>query len=114
MVLNRGFHSFRGHSFSFHLVVQTWVIGLCLMTPSAFSASRLIPLSLKPDDVLPTGNEWISLPDIRAVDGALNSFNVISMQHRGLLEVRGDGGGPVMQPYFTIGGKQLPFLNPSW
>jgi hypothetical protein len=114
MDLNQGFDSFRGDGFSFRSLVLTWMIGLCLMTPPAFCAGRRIPLSLKPDDVLPTGNEWVSLPDIRAVDGALKSFNVISMQHRGLLEVTGEGGGPVMQPYFTVGGKQLPFLNPSW
>lgn len=114
MDLNRGFHSFREDGFSLRPVVLTWVIGFYLMAPSAFGASHVIPLSLKPDDVLPTGNEWISLPDIRAVDGALNSFNIISMHHRGLLEVTGEGAGPVMQPYFTVGGKQLPFLNPSW
>lgn len=80
----------------------------------AFGASRRIPLSLKPDDVLPTGNEWIALPDIRAVDGALNSFNVASMRDRGLLEVTGEHGAPVLQPYFLVGGKQLPFRNPAW
>ena len=114
MVLNRAFQTVRGNGFSFSSVVLTWVIGLCLMTPSASGAGRHFPLVLKPDDVVPTGNEWISLPDIRAVDGALNSFNVISMEHRGLLEVTGEGAGPVMQPYFAVGGKQLPFLNPTW
>ena len=72
------------------------------------------PISLQPDDVLPTGNQWISLPDIRAVDGALTTFNVLSMSHRGLLQVRGENGGPVLEPYFTAEGKPLPFRNPSW
>src|SRR5271157_344552 len=66
----------------------------------AFAAGRRVPLQLKPDDVIPTGNEWISLPDIRAVDGALDSFNVLSMRNRGLLEVTGEGGSPVLQPHF--------------
>jgi hypothetical protein len=56
----------------------------------------------------------MSLPDIRAVDGSLTSFNVLSMHHRGLLQVRGDNGGPVLQPYFTAGGKPLDFRNPEW
>jgi hypothetical protein len=34
----------------------------------ALGASRHAPLAFKPDDVLPTGNEWIALPVIRAVD----------------------------------------------
>lgn len=72
------------------------------------------PISLQPDDVLPTGNQWISLPDISALDGSLNTFNVLSMHHRGLLEVRGENGGPVLQPYFTANGKPIEFRNPSW
>jgi hypothetical protein len=72
------------------------------------------PVSLQPDNVLPTGNQWISLPDIRAIDGALTTFNVLSMSHRGLLQVRGDNGGPVLQPYFTADGKPVAFRNPTW
>ncbi len=36
------------------------------------------------------------------------------MRHRGLLQVSGDRGGPVIQPYFTANGKPLDFHNPSW
>ena len=75
---------------------------------------RRTPLSLKPDDVLPTGNEWVALPAISAADGSLASFNVLSMRDRGLLEVTGERGKPVLQPYFTVKGKPLPFRNPSW
>ena len=81
---------------------------------SAFAATRQTPISLRPDDVLPTGNQWISLPDIRAVDGSLTTFNVLSMHHRGLLQVRGENGGPVLQPYFAADGKPLEFRNPDW
>jgi uncharacterized protein len=76
--------------------------------------ARRITISLKPDDVLPTGNEWISLPSIRASDGAIDSFNVLSMRDRGLLEVTGDRGGPALQPYFMVDGKQIEFRNPTW
>jgi hypothetical protein len=37
----------------------------------AFGASRRIPLSLKPSDVLPTSNEWIALPDTAIPQGSL-------------------------------------------
>jgi hypothetical protein len=80
----------------------------------AVNVARHFPLSLKPDDVIPTGNEWIALPTIRASDGAIGSFNVLSMHDRGLLEVNGAGGTPALQPYFRIGGKPLAFRNPSW
>ena len=80
----------------------------------AADAPRLIPVTLGPDDVLPTGNEWIALPTIRASDGALDSFNVLSMRDRGLLEVTGERGQPALQPYFMVDDKQLSFQNPSW
>ena len=89
---------------------------LYLFTPGllVWAAPRHIPVTLQPDDVLPTGNEWISLPDVRASDGALGTFNVISMRSRGLLQVTGDQGAPVLQPYFMAGDKPLAFRNPSW
>ncbi len=93
------------------LLVLLWV---SVQTLQATDAPRLFPLSLGAEDVVPTGNEWIALPTIRAADGSLGSFNVLSMRDRGLLEVTGDQGGPVLQPYFLVNGKPLPFLNPAW
>jgi hypothetical protein len=93
------------------------VVALLLMlitVVAAQAAARKIPVALKASDVLPTGNQWISLPDIRAEDGSLGSFNVLSMRHRGLLQVTGERGGPVLQPYFMANGKPLDFRNPSW
>ncbi len=75
---------------------------------------RRTPLSLNADDVIPTGNEWISLPTIRASDGALVNFNVLSMRDRGLLQVEGDSGSPVLQPYFTADGQPIKIQNLSW
>jgi len=80
----------------------------------SLAAEHRTPISLRSDDVLPTGNQWISLPDIRASDGALGTFNFLSMRHRGLLQVSGDKGGAVLQPYFTVAGKPLAFQNPTW
>ena len=80
----------------------------------SIAAEHRTPVSLRSDDVLPTGNQWISLPDIRASDGALGTFNFLSMRHRGLLQVSGDKGSPVLQPYFTVAGKPLAFQNPTW
>jgi hypothetical protein len=80
----------------------------------AVEGPRRFPLSLKTDDVIPTGNEWISLPDIRVSDGALGSFNVLSMRDRGLLQVNGEQGTPVLQPFFVVDGKPMMFRDPKW
>jgi hypothetical protein len=95
-------------------MVLAWLLCLCLLTTSAWGAAHRIPLSLQPDDVLPTGNQWVSLPDISANDGSLSTYNVISMRNRGLLQVTGQNGGPVLTPYFMAGDKQLAFHNPTW
>jgi len=90
------------------------LILLFLAASSLYAAAPRTPISLRADDVLPTGNQWISLPDIRASDGALGTFNFLSMRHRGLLQVSGDKGSPVLQPYFSVAGKPLAFHNPTW
>lgn len=100
--------------FRAHLCHRVILLAVVLSPVCAGAATPAIPISLHPEDVLPTGNQWISLPDIRASDGALGTFNVLSMRHRGLLQVSGDRGGPVLQPYFTANGKPLDFRNPSW
>lgn len=80
----------------------------------AAAQPRRTPLALQPDDVLPTGNEWIALPDIRASDAALGTFNALSMRDRGLLQVEGDRGNPVLTPFFEAAGQPLPLRNPAW
>lgn len=87
---------------------------LLVSTLNAIDSSRRTPLQLNADDVVPTGNEWISLPTIRASDAALVNFNVLSMSNRGLLEVGGDNGSPVLQPYLVIDAKPLELQKLSW
>lgn len=81
---------------------------------SKADATRTFPLTLKADDVLATGNEWISLPTIRASDGALTSFNMLSMQKKGLLEVVGAPGQAVLTPSVKVNGKSIEFHNLNW
>ncbi|HEX3987105.1 MAG TPA: glycoside hydrolase family 125 protein [Acidobacteriaceae bacterium] len=91
---------------------------LCAGAAPRFAAaaepSQGVAVSPRPGDVFATGNTWIALPEIRADDGALVSFNVLSMRYRGLLQVEGDGGAPVLQPTFEVEGKPVAFRNPSW
>jgi hypothetical protein len=76
-----------------------------LLSPSlagAQSALDPLPLSARSGDVLATGNEWIALPEIRTGDGALVTFNTLSMRDRGLLQPGGEPGKPVAEPYLTV------------
>jgi len=84
--------------------------------PTAIAApeERRTELDLSVDDVIPTGNDWIALPSIRAGDGALMDFNVISMRYRGLIEFAGAAGQPLMKPFIDVGGVRKPLSNLRW
>ena len=71
---------------------------------AAPESARTANLALTAGDVIPTGNDWIALPAIRASDGALQNFNVISMRYRGLLEIAGVADRPLMTPSIEIAG----------
>ncbi len=72
-------------------------------------------LALKPTDVIPTGNEWLSFPAIRVADAAIESFNVLHMASRGLLQVDGGPKGtPVLTPYASVDGEPVKFAGFEW
>ena len=58
-----------------------------------------------------TGNEYVSLPTIREEDGAIEGVTFLSMQLKGLLELRGDEG--LIRPYLTVNGAHASF-TPVW
>ncbi len=101
---------------------RVW-IGLAVVLPllapllvhAGVEEPRRLALTLRPDDMLATGNEWIALPEIRAGDGALVSFNALFMRERGLLQPNGEAGRPVLEPYLQVGsGKKQPLDALSW
>ncbi len=71
-------------------------------------------LRLDPGAVIPTGNDFVSFPSIRADDGALNDFNVLSMEHKGLLEASGPKGKALITPWASFNKKPLAFKGLSW
>jgi hypothetical protein len=81
---------------------------------AAPESQRTVNLNLTTDDVIPTGNDWIALPSIRASDGALQNFNVISMRYRGLLEVAGLSDRPLIAPFIEIAGMRRPISHLQW
>lgn len=75
---------------------------------------RATRLTLKPTDVIPTGNEWLSLPAIRVADGAIESMNVLHEASRGLLQVDGPKGTPLLTPFASVDGEPVKFTGFQW
>lgn len=63
---------------------------------------------------LPTGNEMISLPKINESTAGIEDFTYLSMQHKGLIEVRGSDSTPLIQPFMIINGKDIPLTGLKW
>lgn len=106
---------------NYRLPIAAACAALLLTPPSAHakgahaqSSVRTVDLALGDEDVIPTGNDWIALPAIRAGDGALQNFNVISMRYRGLLEVAGAADRPLMAPFVDIAGVRRPLAHLHW
>ena len=63
---------------------------------------------------LPTGNEMISLPKINENTAGIEDFTYLSMQHKGLIEVRGSERKPLIAPFVQIGDERIPLSDMSW
>ena len=83
------------------------------------------PLTLARGAVIATGNDWIALPEIRASDGAIVTFNALSMRDRGLLQVQGtptvrpaaapvDDLVPAVAPQLTVDGRPVRMRITHW
>src|SRR5215469_5987949 len=68
------------------------------------------PLTIAHGAVIATGNDWIALPEIRASDGAIVTFNALSMHERGLLQVQGT---PTVRPAAAPVDDLVPAVAPS-
>ncbi len=63
---------------------------------------------------LPTGNEWISLPKINEGTAGIEDFTYLSMQHKGMIEVRGSRDVPLIAPFVEIGGENIALTDMQW
>ncbi len=60
-----------------------------------------IPRVEKADEVIVTGNHYVSLPDI-SPQGEISSINLLSSRALGLIEFKGSAQKPFLSPYFKI------------
>ena len=77
---------------------------------AAQSGAGAQPLTIAPGAVIATGNDWLALPEIRVSDGAIVSFNALSMHDRGLLQVQGT---PTVRPAAAPVDELVPAVAPS-
>ncbi|HLO21746.1 MAG TPA: glycoside hydrolase family 125 protein [Sphingomicrobium sp.] len=96
------------------LLPMAFATGATAADQHSLSAKAETELALETADVIPTGNDWIALPSIRAGDAALMDFNVISMRYRGLIEYAGATGQPLIKPFLTVAGVKKPLANLHW
>lgn len=51
---------------------------------------------------IPTGNEFISIPETNEETGALESVNFLYMAQKGMIELMGDGEVPFLKPFVSV------------
>lgn len=63
---------------------------------------------------IPTGNEMISLPKINEATAGIEDFTFLSMQHKGMIEVRGTEEAPLIKPFFMVNNQPMPLTYIRW
>jgi hypothetical protein len=79
------------------------------------SASGLVtsaPEITAPPRFWPTGNLWVSLPEIDLADGSVGSLGVLLERAAGLVQAHGGPDG-LLRPVVSIGGEPVP-IEPRW
>ena len=61
-----------------------------------------------------TGNEMISLPEIREADGAILSMTFLYMRYKGMISLTGNAETPLFQPFIELGGRRRGLDGLEW
>ena len=61
-----------------------------------------------------TGNDYLSLPTLREADGAIEGLTFLHMGAKGMLEMRGMDGEPLLKPIFTENGQAVVWDSLAW
>ncbi len=63
---------------------------------------------------LPTGNAFLSLPKINEQTAGIEDLTFLSMQHKGMIEIRGGEELPLIRPFLQADGHRLPLTQMQW
>ena len=63
---------------------------------------------------LPTGNAFLSLPKINEQTAGIEDLTFLSMQHKGMIEIRGGEEMPLARPFLQADGHPLPLTQMQW
>lgn len=63
---------------------------------------------------IPTGNQFISLPQICEINASIEDFTFLHMGYKGLIDVRGSEEKPLIQPFFEVNGKMQALTDLKW
>ncbi len=66
------------------------------------------------ENKIPTGNERLSIPDIRESDGAISDITFLHMGVKGLIDIRGTSVQPLMKPRIMLNGRHCPLESLCW
>ena len=66
------------------------------------------------ESYLPTGNEFLSLPKINELTAGIEDITYLSMQHKGMIEIRGGDEMPLIRPFLRVGGQCVLLTECHW
>jgi hypothetical protein len=61
-----------------------------------------------------TGNEMISLPEIREADGSILSMTLLYMRYKGMISLTGNEETPLFKPFLELDGRRQGLENLEW
>ena len=61
-----------------------------------------------------TGNEYVSLPTVRQTDAAIEGLRFLHMGAKGMIELWGDQGQPLLRPFIELNGEEVPLEDMQW
>lgn len=63
---------------------------------------------------IPTGNEFVSLPKLNELNAGIEDVTLLSMQYKGMFDIRGGRETPLMIPFVKVGGEEQPLTDMVW
>lgn len=66
------------------------------------------------DRYLPTGNEMVSLPKLNELTAGIEDLTYLTMHYKGLIELRGSEELPLILPFVSLDGEELPLTDLKW